>query len=676
MKNLFTFAFLIACITTTTAQDKRAFTEEDLWSVQKISTELVDHKNNAAVVGISKSNVKGNSSSRNLYSMSLKDGNLTKLTDYKTGVSSVIKVPGSNKIGYLYKGQWYEMDINGEDKRKIMNTSESISTFKYSPNGKYAMYTQDVKLRRDKGKNPHSDMPKSDVKIIDDLMYRHWSYWNDDKYSHIFVESYSKGRLFGEKINVMRNQPFDVPTNPFGGAEDLVWAPDSRHILYVCKKKEGKDYAQSTNTDIYEFDIISRKTTNLTKENLGYDTHPIFSNNGKDLAWLRMERDGYESDKNNIFVMSYKDKKRINITREFSETVRNFIWSKDDSKIYFVAPYKGSNQIFELDLSKGYSNITYTRITEGDHNYSLIEDLGGKILISRQDMNHASEIFELKPDKTVKQISHINDKLYENIAMSNIDKRWIKTTDGQEMLTWVIYPPNFNPNKKYPTLLYCQGGPQSMVSQFYSTRWNFQLMAAKGYIVVAPNRRGLPGFGKKWNEDISKNWGDQPIKDYLSAIDALKEEPYVDNDRIGAVGASYGGYSVYMLAGVHENRFSTFISHCGLFNLESWYGTTEELFFANWDIGGPYWKSENKDLYIKNSPHKYADNWDTPILVIHGGHDFRVPESQGMEAFQLAQLKGLKSRFLYFPEESHWVLSPQNGMIWQREFFKWLKETL
>lgn len=675
MKNLLTFTLLIV-YTVTIAQNKIPFTEENLWNVQKISTEFVNQKDQTAIVGISQSNVKDNSSTRNLYSMALSDGSLTPLTDYKSSVSNAVQVPHSDKIGYMYKGQWYEMEKNGKYKKKIMNTSKSISTFKYSPNGKYALYTQDVKLRRDQGKDLHSDMPKSNVKVIDNLMYRHWSYWNDKKYSHIFVESYSKGRLFGEKIDVMRNQPFDVPTNPFGGAEDLMWAPDSRHILYVCKKKEGSEYAQSTNTDIYEFDIITRKTVNLTKENMGYDTHPTFSNNGKDLAWLRMERDGYESDKNNIFVMSYKDKKRINITRNFSETIHNFIWSKDDSKIYFVAPFKGSNQIFALDLSQGYSNITYTQITKGDHNYSLIEELDGEILISRQDMNHATEIFGLQGDKSVRPITHINDELYANVAMSNIEKRWIKTTDNKEMLTWVIYPPNFDPNKKYPTLLYCQGGPQSMVSQFYSTRWNFQLMAAKGYIIVAPNRRGLPGFGKQWNEDISKDWAGQPIQDYLTAIDALKEEPFVDNERIGAVGASYGGYSVYMLAGVHENRFSTFISHCGLFNLESWYGTTEELFFANWDIGGPYWKSENKSLYLKNSPHKFADNWDTPILVIHGGKDFRVPEGQGMEAFQLAQLKGLKSRFLYFPEESHWVLSPQNGMIWQREFFRWLKETL
>lgn len=675
MKNLFAFTFLLVTITAM-AQDKVPFTEEHLWSVQKISTEIVNEKDNSAIVGISIPNVKDNSSSRNLYAMSLKDGSLNQLTDYKSGVYNSTTVPHSNRIGYMHKGQWYEMDTNGENKRKIMNTSESISTFKYAPNGKHVFYTQEIKLRRDKGKDLHSDMPKANVKVYDDLMYRHWSHWNDNKHSHIFIESYSKGRLFGEKIDVMHNEPFDVPTQPFGGAEDLIWAPDSRHILYVCKKKEGKEYAKSTNTDIYEFDMITRKTVNLTKENPGYDTHPVFSNDGKDLAWLRMARDGYESDKNNIFVMSYKDKKRINITREFSETVHNFIWSKDNSKIYFVAPYKGSNQIFELDLSNGYSNITYTQITSGDHNYSLIEELDGEILISRQDMNHASEIFGLKPDKSVRPISHVNEKLYSNIKLSNIEKRWIKTTDNKDMLTWVIYPPNFDPNKKYPTLLYCQGGPQSMVSQFYSTRWNFQLMAAKGYIIVAPNRRGLPGFGEKWNEDISKDWAGQPIQDYLSAIDALKEEPFVDNERVGAVGASYGGYSVYMLAGVHENRFSSFISHCGLFNLESWYGSTEELFFANWDIGGPYWKPENKELYLKNSPHKYAQNWDTPILVIHGGHDFRVPEGQGMEAYQLAQLKGLKSRFLYFPEESHWVLSPQNGMIWQREFFRWLKETL
>lgn len=673
MKNFVTTTlFLISSVLM--AQDKIPFTEEMLWNLKHISVKHVNAKAQTALVGISKKNIKGNSGSSNLYSMSLKDGSLSALTNYKSSVSDVTFVPNSNKIGYMYKGFWYEMEANGEKKMKIMNSSKPISVFKYSPNGKYVLYTKETKLR--KAKRLHPDMPKADVKVIDDLNYRHWSHWNDNEYSHVFVESYSKGRLFGEKIDVMKNEPFDVPTNPFGGAEDVIWAPNSRHILYVSKKKEGKEYATSTNTDIYEFDIVTRKTKNLTKENLGYDNNPSFSNSGKQLAWLRMERDGYESDKNNIFVMNYSDKKRINLTSQFSETVLSYIWAKEESKIYFVAPFKGSNQVFELDFTQGFSNIVINRISEGDHNYGVIEDLGNEILVSRQDMNHATEIFGLQKNKSVRRISHINDQVYNSIELSQIEKRWIKTTDGKEMLTWVVYPPNFDKNKKYPTLLYCQGGPQSMVSQFYSTRWNFQLMAAKGYIVVAPNRRGLPGFGQEWNEAISKDWGGQPMQDYLSAIDDLRKEPFVDKERVGAVGASYGGYSVYMLAGIHENRFSSFISHCGLFNLESWYGTTEELFFANWDIGGPYWDPANKELYLKNSPHKFADNWNTPIMVIHGGKDFRVPENQGMEAFQLAQLKGLKSRFLYFPEENHWVLQPQNGMIWQREFFKWLKETL
>jgi dipeptidyl aminopeptidase/acylaminoacyl peptidase len=292
-------------------------------------------------------------------------------------------------------------------------------------------------------------------------------------------------------------------------------------------------------------------------------------------------------------------------------------------------------------------------------------------------MNHAAELYGFNIKKgTERVITHTNDEIYNSIALSKIEKRWVKTTDGKEMLTWVILPPNFDSTKTYPTLLYCQGGPQSAVSQFYSFRWNFQLMAANDYVIIAPNRRGLPSFGTEWNEAISKDWGGQAMKDYLAAFDEISKESYIDQNNAGAVGASYGGYSVYMLAGIHEKRFKSFVAHCGLFNLESWYGSTEELFFANFDIGGPYWENPAPKSYAKFSPHKYAQNWDTPIFVIHGGRDYRVPDTQGMEAFQVAQLKGLKSRFLYFPKEGHWVLQPQNGLVWHREYFKWLDETL
>ena len=443
-------------------------------------------------------------------------------------------------------------------------------------------------------------------------------------------------------------------------------------MIYVAKKEEGTAYALSTNSDLYEYDIQTGNTKNLTESNKGYDTNPSFSPNGH-LTWLQMKRNGYEADKNDY---------DMNLTAQWDGTVNSYVWSKDGRKVYFTAPVDGTTQLFEVNFP-GMTKIAVTvrQITKGDFDVTgIVEITNNQAILTRTDYNTATEIYhyDLNNDNW-RKITSVNDAVYANIAKSKVEKRFIETTDGKQMLTWVIYPPNFDPNKKYPTLLYCQGGPQSPVSQFYSFRWNFQVMAAQGYIIVAPNRRGLPGFGVEWNEAISKDWAGQPMKDYLSAIDEVSKENYVDNDRIGAIGASYGGYSVFYLAGIHEKRFKTFIAHCGVFNLESMYGTTEEVFFPNWDTGGAYWDVNNQDAqraYNEFNPKNNVGNWDTPILVIHGGKDYRVPIGQGQEAFQAAQLQGIKSRFVYLPEENHWVLSPQNALIWQGEFFRWLKETL
>ena len=389
-----------------------------------------------------------------------------------------------------------------------------------------------------------------------------------------------------------------------------------------------------------------------------------------------MKRDGYESDKNNLMLYSFETETRVNLTATKDLTISGFAFANEKNVIWVSSPNKGTYKIWKL-THDGSTAKTIETLTNDVMDYRSVMTLGDELVVSGMSMNRATEYYILNPvSKKKRALTHVNDDHYKTISKSKVESRMIKTTDGKEMLTWVIYPPDFDSTKKYPTILYCQGGPQSMVSQFYSFRWNFQLMAANGYIIVAPNRRGLPGFGQAWNEKISKDWGGQSIQDYLSAIDEVAKEPYVDNARLGAIGASYGGYSVYYLAGVHNKRFKTFISHCGLFNLESWYGSTEELFFANFDIGGPYWKVPKPKSYDAFSPHKKVQNWDTPLMVIHGGKDFRVPETQGMEAYTAARSMGLKSRFLYFPEESHWVLSSQNGLVWHREFFKWLEETL
>ncbi len=521
-----------------------------------------------------------------------------------------------------------------------------------------------------KGEDFYPELEKSEVYIYDDLNYRHWDKWEDGHYSHLFLKDLSTG----EEIDIMEGEPHDTPLQPFGGPEDYIWNNDGTKVYYVSKKVKGKEYAVSTNTDIYAYDLATGTTSNLTEENKGYDTQPAFSKDGV-LAWLQMDEPGYEADKNDIIIL--RDGKQINLTENWDGTVSSFKWGNDGKTIYFLAPVMGTKQLFVLNTSKkGSSSIK--QLTEGQFDITgLVGQSGNTMVVSRTDMNHAAELYTVNlKNGNLTQLTHINDEFYNNIELSRVEKRMIPTTDGKEMLTWVIYPPNFDPNKKYPTLLYLQGGPQSPLSQFYSFRWNFQLMAANGYIVVAPNRRGMPGYGVEWNEQISGDWGGQNIQDYLSAIDAVSEEPFVDKERIGAVGASYGGYSVFYLAGMHNNRFKSFIAHDGIFNTRSMYGTTEELFFVNKDLGGAYWETPTPRAYTDFNPINFVDKWNTPIMIVQGGIDFRVPVGQGLEAFQAAQLRGIKSKLLYFPMENHWILSPQNAIVWQKEFFKWLEETL
>jgi dipeptidyl aminopeptidase/acylaminoacyl peptidase len=575
------------------------------------------------------------------------------------------------------KSRYYSVSVDGGDIQPIDEVGDLVKDKNVSPDGQWKLTAKDVKIEKVSGQDHYSDVPKSNVYIYDQLNYRHWDTWEDGAYSHVFLESVSAPS--GSGLDLMAGEPHDCPQKPFGGDEDYIWSPDSKNVLYVTKKLAGTEYAVSTNSDIYEYNLETKETTNLTAYNKGYDTHPLFSSTGT-LAWLQMERDGYESDKNDIIVRA--EEGDLNLTQDWDGTVNGFIWSNDGSKIYFNAPVGGTVQAFEIDVPDSRADITPPRqISEGQFDVNgIIGQSGDLLIVYRRDMNHAAEIYNLHiTTGEMKQLSNANDDIYADIKMSKIEKRMVKTTDGEDMVTWVIYPPDFDPSKKYPTLLYCQGGPQGALSQFYSFRWNFQLMAANGYIIVAPNRRGMPGYGVEWNEQISKDWGGQNMRDYLAAIDDVAKEPYVDTDRLGCVGASYGGYSVFLLASMHEGRFKSFISHDGIFNLRSMYGTTEELFFVNWDLGGPYWDKDNaaaQKSYAEFNPINFVDQWDTPILIIQGGLDFRVPIGQSLEAFQAAQLRGIKSKLLYFPEENHWVLSAQNSLVWQREFYKWLDETV
>ena len=606
-------------------------------------------------------------------------GRVSALGISKDGKSIVYKVSTPVVEENKSNSKFYSIPVTGGNAVEVQetDTKDLVVDKNVSPDGNYILFNQEVKTENVLGKDFYPELDKSEAQIYDGLDYRHWDTWNNGTHNHVFY-ALNKGSKV-TPIDIMKGEPYDSPQKPSGGDEDYIWSPDSKSIIYVSKKKFGTAYAMSTNSDLYEFNIETKVTKNLTENNPGYDTYPAFSPNG-DLTWLQMKRDGYEADKNDIIV-SFKGM-NMNLTANWDGSVESFKWSVDGKKIYFTAAVDGTLQLFEVNFP-GLTKIAVTvkQVTSGDFDVHAIVGISGdNIIVSRTDMNHADEIYSYNlKKKTFTQLTKTNDETYSKLALPKFERRYVTTTDGKKMLVWVILPPNFDKTKKYPTLLYCQGGPQSPLTQFYSFRWNFSLMASQGYVVVAPNRRGMYGHGQAWNEQISKDWGGQVMDDYLSAIDDVSKESYVDKARLGCVGASYGGYSAYYLAGIHNNRFKSFIAHDGVFNTQSMFGTTEEVFFNNWDFGGPYWEKDNavaQKAYNQFNPINFVDKWNTPILIIQGGKDYRVCIGQAQEAFQAAQLRGIKSRLVYFPEENHWVLKPQNGLVWQHEFFKWLRETL
>lgn len=629
--------FLGLFLTVLVAQGQNQMTPELLWQVKRLSVQGLNSEGDHLFYRVTSPNMEANSFDSNYYKISIKGGKAEEIT-----------------------------------KEDVLVSNKNIS-----PDGKYFMFDKPVAIEAIHSNDVYKSLEKSDAYIFTDLDNRHWDTWNDGNYNHVFYkETKSKDE---DAIDLMPNEPYYSPQRPFGGDEDYIWSSDSKSIYYVSKKLKGKAYATSTNTDIYKYDLATKKTTNITEKNKGYDMSPDFSSLGA-LAWLQMKTDGNESDKNDLVVL--ENGVEQNLTSRWDGTVSSFKWSKDGKNIYFTAPIDGTIQLFMVNYP-GKKRIAplVTQLSEGPFDItSIVAELDNTLLVTRTDMNHAAEVYSFDLNKKdFNQITQVNTDFYSNIDMPKIEKRYVTTTDNKQMLVWVILPPNFDASKKYPTLLYAQGGPQSPLSQFYSYRWNFQVMASQGYIIVAPNRRGMPGHGVAWNADISKDWGGQVMDDYLNAIDELAKEPYVDNDRLGAIGASFGGYSVFYLAGIHNKRFKTFISHDGVFDTRSMYGTTEELFFVNNDWGGSYWDTNNKvaqKAYNEFNPITKVSNWDTPILIIQGGKDFRVPIEQGLSAFQAAQLLDIKSKLLYFPEENHWILQPQNAMVWQTEFFKWLEETL
>ena len=571
----------------------------------------------------------------------------------------------------------YFISLSDSKSYPIQNIDSLLQDQSISPDGKYQLSDEPVKLKNIRGEDLYPSLTKSNAYVYESLNNRHWDTWEDGNFDHVFIAERANP---SNKKDIMPNEPFDCPTKPFGGSEDYIWSPDSKKVVYVTKKKFGTAYATSTNTDLYAYDVASSITKNLTEGLMGYDINPEF-NSKNELAWLSMERDGYEADKQDLIVWNGMSK--MNLTKNRDDIhVEGFKWSNDGNSIFFYAPIDGTLQLFEVNYPGLKKMMPFVRqITTGNFDINaIVGQSGNSLIVSRTDINHAAELYVVDlTNGQMRQLTHCNDEYYAKINSSNVEKRMINTTDGKKMLAWVIYPPDFDPNKKYPTLLYCQGGPQSALTQFYSFRWNFQLMSANGYIVIAPNRRGMPGHGTQWNEQISKDWGGQVMSDYLSAIDDISKEKYVDTARRGCVGASYGGYSVFYLAGIHNGRFKSFIAHDGVFDLRSMIGTTEELWFTDWDFGGRYWEKDNavvQNTMNKFNPIENVSKWNTPILIYQGGKDYRVPIEQGLQAFQAAQLRGIKSKLVYLPDENHWVLSAQNALVWQGEFFKWLKETL
>ena len=680
-------------------------TPEALWAMGRIGGATASPDGKQVVYQVGYYSVKLNKSQQMLFVMDADGKNKRQLTTGQQSETDGAWIEQGRRIAFLTGGQLWSMNADGSDRKQLTNSSVDIEGFKFSPDERKVILIKSLPYHGTIQANP-ADLPLATGRLATDMNYRHWDHYVET-IAHPFVADYD-GSSINEGVDVLQGEPFECPTAPFGGSEQLAWSPDSKSIAYTCRKKEGVQYAISTDTDIYLYDVATGKTKNLCKPsgykepaidatksmkhqsvnhqpgdmNVGYDTNPQFSSNGKYIAWQSMAHNGYESDRNRLCVYTLADGTKNYVTEQFDSNVDAYCWGNDNNTFYFIGVWHGKTHVYQTNL-KGQIK----QLTDGQYDYGSLQLLGrkGQLLVTRHSMSHPDDLFVLTPSKKEKrsqvtQITDENKHIFDQLAIGKVEERWTKTTDGKDMLSWIVLPPHFDANKKYPTLLFCEGGPQSPVSQFWSYRWNLQIMAAHGYIVVAPNRRGLPGFGSEWNEEISGDWTGQCMNDYLSAIDdAANNLPYVDKDRLGAVGASFGGFSVYYLAGHHDKRFKCFISHDGAFNLESMYTDTEEAWFSNWEYEDAYWNKDqtaNAKRTYQNSPHQFVDKWDTPILCIHGEKDYRINANQGMGAFNAARLRGIPAELLIFPDENHWVLKPQNGILWQRTFFNWLDRWL
>lgn len=647
-------------------------TPEVMWKMGRVGGSTVSPDGKTVLYTVSYYSMKDDKSSTHIWSVPTDGGEAVQITDGAGKEASIQWSADGSRIYFLSTRsgdvQLWSSKPDGSDMRQLSAIEGGIEGFGVSPKGDKLYYIKRVQVEKRRSSEIFPDLPDSKAMIYDDLMARHWNYWDDGSYLHLFVADLQNGKV-AEGVDIMAGEPWDAPMAPYFDAAEISWNNAGTQLAYTCKKMKGKQYALSTNSDIYLYDLASGKTTNITEGMMGYDKYPRFSPDDSMVVFTSMERDGNESDKDRLFVTKLGTGEKLYLTKDFDYNAGNVVWDGND-KLYFLTPIRATYQLCRVGLDGSPVEV----VTRGAHDLNAFTMGGGKLVAERTTLSSPTELYAVNlSDGTLTQLTNTNAEIYDNIKMGEVRERMVKTTDNKEMLTWVILPPDFDSTKSYPVLLYCQGGPQSVVSQRWSYRWNYQLMAAQGYIVVAPNRRGLPSFGQEWLDQISGDYSGQNIRDYLSAIDDVAREPWADENRMGCVGASYGGYSVYFLAGNHQKRFKAFIAHCGMFNLESMYCGTEELWFPNNDLGGPYWSDSPvaKRSYA-NSPHKFVKNWDTPILIFSGLNDFRIPYTENLQAYTAAQLMGVPARLVAFENEAHQVFKPQNSLVWQREFFGWL----
>lgn len=659
------------------------FDIDALEALGRVSDPRVSPDGKTVLFGISYESLEQNASNNDLYTLTLqdaRDAQPVRITRTPKSEAGAVWM-ADGRIAFLYpdadgKMQMWTMKADGTDRVQATTHEGGISGFLLSPDEKHVVVIGNVKYARSAA-DIYPDLPKATGRVVDDLMYKHWDEWVTE-IPHPFVGTFD-GTAVKDLRDIMQDEPYEAPMKPFGGTESFAWHPNGKMLVYVSRKKTGMDYALSTNSDLYLYDLESGGTRNLTEGMMGYDTMPAFSPDGTYLAWLSMEHDGYESDRNRLFLLNCFTAEKQDITAEWDYTIDEFAWAPDGRNIFFIAPKDGVVPVFSIDVN----SHAISQLTDVRADFTSLAPAGkGRLVTMNHSMLRPNELqlITLRGKKApeLKPLTDVNGYIFAQVEMPTVEKRLVPTTDGKQMTTWVVYPPRFDATKKYPAILYCQGGPQQAVSQFWSYRWNLALMGANGYIVIAPNRRGLPGFGTEWNEQISKDYPGQNMKDYLSAVDDLKKEPYVDADHIGATGASYGGFSVYWLAGNHEGRFAALLAHAGIFNMEAQYLETEEMWFANWDMGGAFWEKDNAAAQrtFANSPHRFVDRWTAPIMISHGEYDYRILASQGMAAFNAAKLRGIPAEMVIYPDENHWILKPQNAVMWQRLFFRWFDRWL